>query len=62
MKKRLLAALMAGAMALSLAACSSSDAGTTQESGGNGDEGSATAGSYEVGVVQLQQHRASRIS
>ena len=58
MKKRLLAALMAGAMALSLAACSSSDAGTTQESGGSGDEGSATAGSYEVGVVQLQQHVA----
>ena len=42
MKKRLLAALMAGAMALSMAAFGGSDAD------------SGTAGSFEVGVSQLQ--------
>ena len=46
MKKRLLAALMAGAMALSMTACGGSDAD------------SGTAGSFEVGVIQLQQHPA----
>ena len=55
MKKRLLAALMAGAMALSMTACgSSSDGEETQSSG----DGTATAGSYTVGIVQLQQHVA----
>lgn len=57
MKKRLLAALMAGAMALSMTACGSSDKGsTTQESGT--EDNTASAGSYTVGIVQLVQHEA----
>ena len=55
MKKRLLAALMAGAMALSMTACGSSSDGEETQSGG---DGTATAGSYTVGIVQLQQHVA----
>lgn len=56
MKKRLLAALMAGAMALSLTACG----GTTDQTAGTDTSGSAEggAGSYKVGVVQLEQHEA----
>ena len=42
MKKRLLAALMAGAMALSMTACGSSSDGEETQSGGDGP---ATAGS-----------------
>ena len=56
MKKRLLAALMAGAMALSMTACGGSSSG--EETQGSGDDSTATAGSYEVGVVQLVQHEA----
>ena len=48
MKKRLLAALMAGAMALTMTACGGSSSGS--------DSGSA--GSYKVGIVQLVQHEA----
>ena len=55
MKKRLLAALIAGAMALSMTACGSSSDGEETQSGG---DGTATAGSYTVGIVRLQQHVA----
>ncbi|WP_031472641.1 ABC transporter substrate-binding protein [Agathobaculum desmolans] len=53
MKKRLLAALMVGAMALTMTACGSSPDGGA-ETGGD----AAKAGKYEVGIVQLQQHPA----
>lgn len=56
MKKRLLAALMAGAMALSMTACGSSS-GSDDSNAASGGDG-ASAGSYKVGVVQLMQHVA----
>jgi len=56
MKKRLLAALMAGAMALSMTACGSST-GSDDSNAASGGDG-ASAGSYKVGVVQLVQHVA----
>ena len=56
MKKRLLAALMAGAMALSMTACGSSSGSDDSNAASGGD--SAKAGSYKVGVVQLVQHVA----
>ena len=56
MKKRLLAALMAGAMALSMTACGSST-GSDDSNAASGGDG-ASAGSYKVGVVQLMQHVA----
>ena len=56
MKKRLLAALMAGAMALSMTACGSSSGSDDSNAASGGD--SAKAGSYKVGVVQLMQHVA----
>lgn len=52
MKKRLLAALMAGAMALTMTAC-----GGTNNDTANSDA-NGKAGSYKVGVVQLVQHEA----
>ena len=55
MKKRLLAALMAGAMALSMTACGSSGSDSAQS---GSEDGSATAGNYEVGIIQLMQHEA----
>ena len=55
MKKRLLAALMAGAMALSMTACGSSGSDAAQS---GSEDGSATAGNYEVGIIQLMQHEA----
>ena len=55
MKKRLLAALMAGAMALSMTACGSSSSDSAQS---GSEDGSATAGNYEVGIIQLMQHEA----
>ncbi len=59
MKKRLLAALMAGAMALTMAACGGSgDAGQTEPDAGQAD-GAADAGeTYKVGIVQLVEHDA----
>lgn len=58
MKKRLLAALMAGAMALTMTACggssSSTDTGSTDSTG----DSTGAAGSYKVGIVQLVQHEA----
>ncbi len=66
MKKRLLAALMAAAMALSLAACGGSDdkpaddAQTTPDDAQTSDAGDAgdTAESYKIGIVQLVEHDA----
>ena len=57
MKKRLLAALMAGAMALSMTACGGSSSGSDDSNAASGSD-SAKAGSYKVGVVQLMQHVA----
>ena len=59
MKKRLLAALMAGAMALTMTACggSSSASGSDDSNAASGGD-SAKAGSYKVGIVQLVQHEA----
>lgn len=58
MKKRLLAALMAGAMALSMTACGSSGT-TSSDTASDGETGdTAAAGSYKVGIVQLVQHDA----
>nr|WP_297171621.1 ABC transporter substrate-binding protein [uncultured Agathobaculum sp.] len=56
MKKRLLAALMAGAMALAMTACGSNGNAPVQQ--GGTDDNAASAGSYTVGVVQLIQHDA----
>ena len=55
-KKKLLAVLLSGAMALSLAACGSdtSNDTTTDTSG----DGAATAGNYTVGICQQMQHAA----
>lgn len=50
-KRRLLAALLAGAMAFSLTACGSSN-------GDTGDSAAASSDSYTVGVCQLMQHAA----
>lgn len=50
-KRRLLAALLAGAMAFSLTACGSSN-------GDTGDSAAASGDSYTVGVCQLMQHAA----
>lgn len=74
MKKRLLAALLAGFMICSLAACggsstdstqqpSASDEGSTtegeQESSAQENEGeTSTAGNYKIGICQLVQHEA----
>lgn len=50
-KRRLLAALLAGAMAFSLTACGSSNGDTSDSATASGD-------SYTVGVCQLMQHVA----
>lgn len=59
MKKKLLAALLAGVMAVGLTACGGNTTTDTSTSDGdaNGDAAS-TAGSYTVGVCQLVQHAA----
>lgn len=58
-KRRLLAALLAGAMAFSLTACGSSN-GDTSDSTTDSTTDSATASgdSYKVGICQLMQHVA----
>ena len=64
MKKRMLAGLLTGVMALSLTACGGTSGGNanTPSGGaspsGSGETGSGSAGSYKVGVVQLAQHEA----
>ena len=57
MKKRLLAALMAGAMALTMTACGGSSSGSDDSNAASGND-SGSAGSYKVGIVQLVQHEA----
>lgn len=58
MKKRLLAALMAGAMALTMTACGGTSNDTANTDTNDTAESGGTAGSYQVGVVQLVQHEA----
>lgn len=57
MKKRLLAALMAGAMALTMTACGGTNNDTANSDTNDTAEG-GSAGNYKVGVVQLEQHEA----
>ena len=58
MKKKLLAILLSGAMAMTLAACGGDTTGdTTTDTDASGD-GAATAGSYTVGICQQMQHAA----
>ena len=57
MKKRLLAALMAGAMALTMTACGGSSSGSDDSKAASSSD-SGSAGSYKVGIVQLVQHEA----
>lgn len=54
-KRRLLAALLAGAMAFSLTACGSSNGDTSDSTT---DSATASGASYTVGVCQLMQHVA----
>ena len=54
-KRRLLAALLAGAMAFSLTACGSSNGDTSDSTT---DSATASGDSYTVGVCQLMQHAA----
>ena len=72
MKKRLLAALMAGAMALTLTACggggkdsnasqgadADADTPNTSDNADGADNATPTVGDYNVGIVQLVQHEA----
>ena len=58
MKKKLLAALLAGVMAVGLTACGGNTSTDTSTSDGEGGDAAATAGSYTVGVCQLVQHAA----
>lgn len=53
-KRRLLAALLAGAMAFSLTACGSSNGDTSEST----DSTAAGGDSYKVGICQLMQHVA----
>lgn len=57
MKKRLLAALMAGAMALTMTACGGTNNDIANTDTNDTAEG-GSAGSYKVGIVQLMQHEA----
>ncbi len=52
-KRRLLAALLAGAMAFSLTAC-----GSSNEDSQNNDSTAGSSDSYTVGICQLMQHAA----
>lgn len=68
MKKRLLAALMAGAMALTLTACGGGGTDSDPSQGANNDSDAQStsddentppaAGDYNIGIVQLVQHEA----
>lgn len=53
-KRRLLAALLAGAMAFALTACGSSN----EDSQNNDDSTASSSDSYTVGICQLMQHAA----
>ena len=52
--KKLLSAALAGVMALSMTACGGTESNGSSASGSNSGE----AGSYTVGICQLQQHPA----
>lgn len=54
-KRRLIAALLAGAMAFSLTACGSSNGDTSDSTT---DSATASGDSYKVGICQLMQHVA----
>ena len=56
MKKKLLAALLAGVMTVGLTACGGNT--STDAPAADGECGDAAAGSYTVGVCQLVQHAA----
>ena len=58
MKKKLLAALLAGVMAVGLTACGGNTSTDAPAADGEGGDAAATAGSYNVGVCQLVQHAA----
>ena len=58
MKKRVLAALMTSAMALSMAACGASNNGGTDTQTPAGTDAGAGAQTYNVGIVQLVEHDA----
>ena len=59
MKKKLLAALLAGVMAVGLTACGGNTSTDTSTSDGDATgDAAATAGSYNVGICQLVQHAA----
>lgn len=61
MRKRLLAALMAGAMALSMAACST-DSGDSSAESGNTDESGSGDGAYKIALIQQHQTNAFQIA
>ena len=59
MKKKLLAALLAGVMAVGLTACGGNTSTDTSTSDGDATgDAAAAAGSYNVGICQLVQHAA----
>lgn len=58
MKKRILAALMAGAMALSLTACGGSSDKAAAGNTDNAGDAAATGKTFKVGICQLVQHPA----
>lgn len=62
MNKRMLAGLLTGALALSLTACGGTSGNANTPAGNSatpaGSTGSGSAGSYQVGIVQLVQHDA----
>ncbi|SDB03943.1 ABC transporter substrate-binding protein [Eubacterium oxidoreducens] len=59
MKKKILAALVVGAMAASLAACGSSASNDAATSGAEGSSSEAANGeTYKIGICQLVQHDA----
>ena len=58
MKKKLLAALLAGVMTVGLTACGGNTSTDAPAADGEGGDAAATAGSYTVGVCQLVQHAA----
>lgn len=68
MKKRLLAALMAGAMALTMTACGGSSSGSDDSNAASGSD-SGSAGSYKEALFSwfsmrrwMRLRRVSRIS
>ncbi|MCR5467324.1 MAG: ABC transporter substrate-binding protein [Lachnospiraceae bacterium] len=56
--KKLISALLVGAMALSLTACGSSASSSASGDSGSGDTASADGKVYHVGIIQLVEHDA----